>query len=105
LKGIRLPIEAPWATHNWYLYTIRIPAPRNRDAVQKALHEAKIGAAVYYEVPLHLTPIYRRLFHYKEGLLPVSEQAAKEVLSLPVHPALSEDDRAWIVQQSRQALA
>ena len=105
LKGIQLPIEAPWATHNWYLYTIRIPPPRSRHVVQKALHQAKIGAAVYYEVPLHLTPIYQRLFQYKEGLMPVSEQAAKEVLSLPVHPALSEDDRAWIVQQSRQALA
>jgi dTDP-4-amino-4,6-dideoxygalactose transaminase len=105
VKGIQLPIEASWATHNWYLYTIRIPSPRSRDAVQKALHQVKIGAAVYYEVPLHLTPIYQRLFQYKEGLLPVSEQAAKEVLSLPVHPGLSENEKAWIVQQSRQALA
>jgi dTDP-4-amino-4,6-dideoxygalactose transaminase len=37
--------------------------------------------------------------------MPVSEQAAKEVLSLPVHPALTEEEREWIVQQSRQALA
>ncbi len=105
VKNIVRPAEASWATHNWYLYTIRIPAPRNRDSVQKALHTAKIGAAIYYEVPLHLTPIYRRLFQYKEGLMPVSEQAAKEVLSLPVHPALTEEERAWVVQQSLQALA
>lgn len=105
VKNIVLPTEASWATHNWYLYTIRIPAPRNRDNVQKTLHTAKIGAAIYYEVPLHLTPIYRRLFQYKEGLMPESEQAAKEVLSLPVHPALTEEERAWVVQQSLQALA
>jgi dTDP-4-amino-4,6-dideoxygalactose transaminase len=105
MKNIVLPTEASWATHNWYLYTIRIPSPRNRDRVQKELHAAKIGAAIYYEVPLHLTPIYRRLFQYKEGLMPVSEQAAKEVLSLPVHPALTEEERAWVVQQSLQALA
>ncbi|MFW9935223.1 MAG: DegT/DnrJ/EryC1/StrS family aminotransferase [Candidatus Thorarchaeota archaeon] len=105
LEGIRLPTEAPWATHNWYLYTIRIPAPRNRDNIQKILFDSKIGAAIYYEVPLHLTPIYRRLFQYKEGLMPVSEQAAKEVLSLPVHPALTEEEREWTMQQSRQALA
>jgi perosamine synthetase len=105
LEGIGLPTEAPWATHNWYLYTIRIPAPRSRDKIQKTLLEVKIGAAIYYEVPLHLTPIYRRLFQYKEGLMPVSEQAAKEVLSLPVHPALTEEEREWTMQQSRQALA
>lgn len=105
LKNIDLPIEASWATHNWYLYTIRIPGPRKRDKVQKILLEAKIGAAIYYEVPLHLTPIYRKLFQYKEGLMPVSEQAAKEVLSLPVHPALTEEEREWTMQQSRQALA
>jgi dTDP-4-amino-4,6-dideoxygalactose transaminase len=87
------------------LYTIRIPRPRSRDAVQKQLLDAKIGAAIYYEVPLHLTPIYRRLFQYKEGLMPISEQAAKEVLSLPVHPALTEEELEWIVQQSRNALA
>ncbi len=105
IEGVVLPTEASWATHNWYLYTISISAPRNRDAVQKTLFKAKIGAAVYYEVPLHLTPIYRRLFQYKEGLMPVSEQAAKEVLSLPVHPALTEEELEWIVQQSHQALA
>lgn len=105
IKDIVLPREASWATHNWYLYTIRIPTPRSRDKVQKRLHEAKIGAAVYYEVPLHLTPIYRQLFQYKEGLMPVSEQAAKEVLSLPVHPALTVEERTYIVQQSHQALA
>ncbi len=105
IEGIRLPTVAPWATHNWYLYTIQIPAPRSRDAVQKSLYKAKIGAAIYYEVPLHLTPIYRRLFQYKEGLMPVSEKAAKEVLSLPVHPALTEEELEWVMQQSRQALA
>lgn len=105
IEDIGLPIEAPWATHNWYLYTIRIPPPRNRDKIQKTLLESKIGAAIYYEVPLHLTPIYRQLFQYKEGVMPVSEQAAKEVLSLPVHPALTEEEREWTMQQSRQALA
>lgn len=105
IKGISLPEEKSWATHNWYLYTVRIASPHSRNEVQKAFHEAKIGSAIYYEVPLHLTPIYRQLFKYKEGLMPVSEQAAKEVLSLPVHPALSEEEKAWIVQQSHQVLS
>ncbi len=105
IEGIVLPTQASWAIHNWYLYTIRISPPRNRDKIQRTLHRAKIDAAIYYEIPLHLTPIYRQLFQYKEGLMPVSEQAAKEVLSLPVHPALTKEELEWIVQQSRQALA
>lgn len=105
VEGIILPQEAEWATHNWYLYTIRITPPRSRNTVQKTLLEAKIGAGVYYEVPLHLTPIYRELFGYEEGLMPVTEQAVKEVLSLPTHPALTEAEIAWIVEQVRQALA
>lgn len=105
IPEIILPTEASWAIHNWYLYTIRIPTPRNRDKIQKTLHDAKIGAAIYYEVPLHLTPIYQRLFGYKAGLMPVSEQAAKQVLSLPVHPALTKEEISWIIEQVHQALA
>jgi dTDP-4-amino-4,6-dideoxygalactose transaminase len=105
IPEIILPTEASWATHNWYLYTIRITAPQNRDQIQKTLHNAKIGAAIYYEVPLHLTPIYQRLFGYKSGLMPVSEQAATQVLSIPVHPALTNEELSWIVEQVHQALA
>lgn len=104
VEGIVLPHEADWATHNWYLYTIRVQRPLNRDIVQKTLHEAKIGAAIYYEVPLHLTPIYRKLFKYKEGMMPVAEQATQEVLSLPVHPALTDSELAWIVEKVHQVV-
>jgi len=103
VEEISLPFEADWATHNWYLYTIRVKKPLTRDIVQKKLHEAKIGAAIYYEVPLHLTPIYRKLFNYKEGMMPISEQATQEVLSLPVHPALTDSELAWIVDQVHRA--
>ncbi|MFX1563504.1 MAG: DegT/DnrJ/EryC1/StrS family aminotransferase [Promethearchaeota archaeon] len=99
VEGIALPHEADWATHNWYLYTIRVQKPYKRDTVQKKLQEAKIGAAIYYEVPLHLTPIYRKLFNYKKGMMPVTEQATQEVLSLPVHPALTDSELAWIAVQ------
>ncbi|MFX1564154.1 MAG: DegT/DnrJ/EryC1/StrS family aminotransferase [Promethearchaeota archaeon] len=104
IEGISLPFEADWATHNWYLYTVGVKKPLNRDIVQRKLHEAKIGAAVYYEVPLHLTPIYRKLFNYKEGMMPISEQATREVLSLPAHPALTDSELAWIVEQVHQAV-
>jgi dTDP-4-amino-4,6-dideoxygalactose transaminase len=105
INNVVLPVEAEWATHNWYLFTVRISPPKNRDTVQKTLHEKKIGSAIYYEVPLHLTPIYQKLFNFKKGSMPASEQAATEVLSLPIHPDLTETELTWVVQQSRQVLA
>ena len=59
-----------------------------RDELQKYLNERKIGNSVYYPLPLHLQPCFAYL-GYKQGSMPESERAAREVLSLPVYPELS----------------
>ena len=51
------------------------------------LHTNGVGCGIYYPVPMHLQPLYRKL-GYKPGLCPVAEKIAAEVLSIPVHPAL-----------------
>jgi dTDP-4-amino-4,6-dideoxygalactose transaminase len=79
------PHVAAGCDHVYHQYTIRVP---RRDAVQKALAESGIASTVYYPVPLHLQPMYSSLGH-KAGAFPVAEQAAREVLSLPVYPELS----------------
>jgi len=99
VEWLVLPRAESWATHNWYLYTVRIAPPKSRDEVHKALNRAKIGAAIYYSVPIHLTPFYRKLYGYKEGSLPVSEEASRQVLSLPTHSALTKGDLDYIVGQ------
>ncbi len=80
--------------HVWHQYTIRVPHA-DRDAAVKKLTEAGVGTGIFYPVPVHQQGFVREQFGEKH--LPVTEQLAREVISLPVHPALSDEDRLAIV--------
>lgn len=83
------PYTRPGATHVFHQYTVRLKG-RDRDAAVATLRAAGIGAGVYYPVPIHQQPLYRDLGYADR--LPATEAASLEVLSLPVHPSLSETD-------------
>jgi len=90
--AIVTPAELPGRRHVYHQYTLRVRAGREaRDRLQAQLRERGIETGVFYPIPIHRQPLYRRL-GYGELHLPVSEQLAGEVLSLPVHPALTDDD-------------
>jgi dTDP-4-amino-4,6-dideoxygalactose transaminase len=80
-------------------YTIRVLDGR-RDALQRHLEERGVGSSVYYPVPLHLQQCFAGL-GYGEGDFPVSEAASREVLSLPVYPELTEEERTYVAQSVR----
>jgi perosamine synthetase len=86
------PRELPGRRHVWHQYTVRVVAGREaRDRLRAALHERGIESAVFYPAPLPRQPLYERL-GYGATACPVAERLAGEVLSLPVHPALSATD-------------
>lgn len=89
LSGVVIPPVAPGARHVYHQYTIRVVD--DRDGLVRALKEEyAIGSGVYYPVPNHRLP---SLAHFAPGLdLPETERAAREVVSLPIHPSLSESD-------------
>ena len=72
--------------HVWHLYVVRVP---DRDRVIKELHAAGIGAGIHYPVPVHLTPAFAGL-GYAEGAFPVAERLARELLSLPLFPEITQ---------------
>jgi dTDP-4-amino-4,6-dideoxygalactose transaminase len=80
------PAEMPWARHVYHLYTLRSD---NRDALQADLLNEGIQTGVHYSTPAHLQPAYAHL-GYGPNSFPESKKAAREVLSLPLYPELTE---------------
>ncbi len=87
-QQVQLPHSGSGQGHVWNQYTIRVPGGR-RDAVKAHLAQCGVGAEIYYPVPLHQQDCFAYL-GYRPGSLPATEQAAAEVLSLPIFPELTE---------------
>jgi perosamine synthetase len=97
IKGLLTPHTTPNVLHVFNQYTMRV-SPEfglSRDALMEKLKAAGIGANIYYPIPIHKQPFYQKLGY--TDILPETEKAAQEVLSIPVHPSLSEQDLGLIV--------
>lgn len=92
------PVEARWAKHVYYMYEIRV---KRRDELMQYLKEKGIECGVHYPIPLHLQPAYKNL-GIKKGSYPVSEELAGEILSIPIYPEISEEQREYIVDNITQ---
>jgi len=100
LEGVGTPVELPGCHHVYHQYTIRVKTEGShgnaRDELANHLRERGIGTMVYYPVPVHKQVAYEKLGYRDQ--LPASEAASREVLSLPVHPALSRVDLDTIAE-------
>jgi dTDP-4-amino-4,6-dideoxygalactose transaminase len=97
-KGLlTLPVEAPYGRHVFNQFVVKV---HQRDRLQEHLAANRIGSAVYYPIPLHLQECFSDL-GVKEGALPESEAASREVLALPVFPGLSDRQREKVVRSIR----
>lgn len=94
LRGVAPPHVPPDREHVFHQFTVRVPGGR-RDALRAHLSAAGIGNDVYYPIPVHRQACYRDIVD-PALQLPESERAAEEVLSLPVHPGLSEAELAAV---------
>jgi dTDP-4-amino-4,6-dideoxygalactose transaminase len=111
-NGIILPKESQNKRFNWYLYTIAFTKDNVRDKIQKKMVlNDKVGATVYYDPPVHKTPFYERTIASKTSSskssdreLPNTDWASKHVLSLPIHPLITQEELERIAQSIKDAL-
>lgn len=103
--GLALPMVASESEPVYHLYVVRILGGRQqRDACVSFLRERGIGVAIHYPVPIHQQPAYAgRIVQSPDGL-PNTESLAGEVISLPMHPLLREDDVHFVCATLKQFL-
>jgi dTDP-4-amino-4,6-dideoxygalactose transaminase len=91
---LQLPHQPDYAESVYHLYVVRHP---RRDELKKFLEDNKVGCAIHYPIPLHLQKAYAHLGH-KAGDFPIAEKAARECLSLPIYPELTDVQIARVVE-------
>jgi len=94
IPDLILPHVPAYSSPVWHLFVVRHP---NRDELQQHLAGAGIQTIIHYPIPPHLSGAYQES-NYKAGSFPIAEQAANEVLSLPIGPHLTDDQAAYIIQ-------
>jgi dTDP-4-amino-4,6-dideoxygalactose transaminase len=100
LADVLQPMTAAGNEHVWHLYVVRVP---DRDRVLGHLQENGIGAGIHYPVPVHLSGAFAHLGLGK-GAFPVAEQAADEILSLPLYPQITPGQQERVVEVLADAL-
>jgi perosamine synthetase len=100
IEGLHLPPQ-PTAevVPVFHLYTVRTG---RRDELRKHLDGAGVQTGVHYEIPIHLQPIYRELYGFKEGLLPITERLCKEVVTLPMVPDMTGEQVDYVCEKVRE---
>jgi dTDP-4-amino-4,6-dideoxygalactose transaminase len=97
--SVTLPHEPSWSKAVYHLYVVR---SQNRDDLQKHLNEAGVGTGIHYPIPVHLQAAYAS-FGWKKGDFPNAEEAADQILSLPMFAGLNADQQKRVAEISQFA--
>jgi len=89
-----VPVARPWGTHVYYAYVVQV---RERDAFRSVLSQEGVASGVHYPIPLHLQPACVQ-YGYARGTLPVTEAVTERIVSLPMYPELTAQQREAVVQ-------
>ncbi len=92
---IQVPNPHQEYEHILQMYTIRLQDEKTRNDLQEHLTKKRIFSKVYFN-PIHLTTFYQEKYNTKEGMLPVTEKIAKQVLTLPIYPNMTSEEKEYL---------
>lgn len=96
IKSLRTPGESKGEHHVYQLYTIELPDKKTRNHLQQRFTKAGIMTKVYFE-PIHLKTFYVKEFNYKKNDLPLTEEIAEKVLTIPLYPSMTKKEMDYVV--------
>ena len=97
---IKTPFSVPHSTHVYMFYAIRFQNKEIRDNAILNLEEKSVETRVAFP-PIHLQPLYRNLYGYAEGYLPVTEEVSDTILCLPIYPHISREEQEYVLSALR----
>ena len=102
LQGIveAIPLVRSWATHVYYVYVVQV---RERDQFRKALEQEGIATGIHYPTPIHLQPACSQ-YGYVQGMLPVTEAMTTRIVSLPMYPELTTQQKQRVVNAIKRSI-
>lgn len=104
VEGITIPFISPSVTRmSWFVYVIRLDRSFNRNKIMQHLIDNGVSCRPYF-TPIHLQPYFRKLFGYKDGDFPVTEETAASTIALPFFNDLREDQIDYVVNKLREGL-
>jgi dTDP-4-amino-4,6-dideoxygalactose transaminase len=110
VSELELPAEAPNSTHAWHLFVVRLrnemfkwPADEAQGSFIAALREKNISASVHF-TPLHQMSYFRQKYSLHDDDLPITTREAQRIVSLPLHPMLSDDEVADVIDAVKQVV-
>ena len=104
VTGIDLPVETDGCKHVYQMYTIKVKPPVDRNRFVLELREKGIGASVHFDPPVHLQPYYQERYG-GNGNLPVTEQVAERIVTLPMFPGLTDEQVEKIAEGVKEAVS
>jgi len=105
VEEVQVPYIAPYVSRmSWFVYVIRLERGVDREGVIKYLNEEGVQCKPYF-TPIHLQPFYRKMFDYKEGDFPVTEDVTGRTIALPFFNNLREEQIDYVVGKLREGIA
>lgn len=104
VEEVQVPYIAPYVSRmSWFVYVIRLERGIDRNKVIKYLNEEGVQCKPYF-TPIHLQPFYRKMFGYKEGDFPITEDVSSRTIALPFFNNLKEEQIDYVVEKLKNSV-